>query len=170
MAAYEKMVSKNHDINLDQIRKFHRLIFHLTKPNIAGEFRNGPVFIIGSKYIPPPSQYEVKLLLEELMNWYAEKKVIYHPVLLACLFHLRFITIHPFEDGNGRITRLISNQILFQNNSPMFDLDTRFRKSYYRALENSNFNHDEMYFVSWFFRRYIGFVEKNLMNLGFFEK
>lgn len=167
MATYEKMVNNHHAVDLNQIRKFHRHIFQSSKPNIAGSFRNGPVFISGSKYIPPVSRFEVDLLLEELISWYEGNENIYNPALLACLFHLRFISIHPFEDGNGRITRLVTNQILFQKQYPMFDLDTKYRKSYYNALENSNVKHDEMYFVSWFFRRYLTFVEKTLKNLGF---
>ncbi len=167
MTAYVEMVSRHHNMDLEQILKYHKQIFQSTKAHLAGSFRNGPVFISGSKYIPPTSKYEVDLLLGELLTWYENNSTIYDPALLACLFHLRFVSIHPFEDGNGRITRLLTNQILFQKQYPMFDLDAKFRNSYYNALENSNVKQDEMYFVSWFFRRYITFIKGTLHNLGF---
>lgn len=52
--------------------------------------------------------------MSDLVDWYneAEAEGKYTPVELASLFHYRYIRIHPFEDGNGRIARLMVNYIL----------------------------------------------------------
>lgn len=55
-------------------------------------------------------------------------------------------------DGNGRITRLIMNYILYNKNYPMYDLPYSIRKSYYKALEKSNIKKDKKHFVGWFIR------------------
>lgn len=61
--------------------------------------------------------FEVKSLMAELINWLeleGDKKEI-HPVIIAALFHIRFVTIHPFDDGNGRMSRILMNMILMSN-------------------------------------------------------
>ena len=52
--------------------------------------------------------------MSDLVDWYneEEQKGILTPFELATLFHYRYIRIHPFEDGNGRIARLMVNYIL----------------------------------------------------------
>jgi Fic family protein len=74
----------------------------------------------------PPS--EVPEAMHALLNWLnaeADKIKRYdrkamHPALLAFEFHLRFLTIHPFHDGNGRMARLLSNLILIAFGYPPF--------------------------------------------------
>jgi Fic family protein len=77
-----------------------------------------------------------------------------NPVELAALAHLKFVTIHPFADGNGRVSRLMMNFILHRHGYPMFNIDHRRRNSYYRALERSQLVKDERVFTAWFFRWY----------------
>lgn len=61
---------------------------------------------------------ETAALMADLVEWYNEEeaKGKLSPVELAALFHYRYIRIHPFEDGNGRIARLIVNYILARDN------------------------------------------------------
>ena len=167
MQVYEQMISKKENFSLDLILEYHKQLFQLTKPNHAGSFRNGPVFISGSEYTPPASRFEVDLLFKELLEWFHSMKKEYNPIFLAAIFHLRFVTIHPFEDGNGRITRLLTNYILFWKDFPLFDLDAKYRKTYCNALERSNLKENEMWFISWFFPRYITYIEKTMKSLGF---
>ena len=56
------------------------------------------------------------------------------PIELASLFHYRYIRIHPFEDGNGRISRLIVNYILYRHGYPMIVVRTKDKKNYLAAL------------------------------------
>ena len=167
MQVYEQMVSNQETLSFALILKYHKQIFQLTKPNHAGSFRNGPVTIGGSDYIPPPSRFEVDLMFRDLIEWYFSKKKIYNPVFLAAIFHLRFVSIHPFEDGNGRITRLLTNYILYWEDFPLYDLDAKYRKAYYNALERSNMKNNEMHFISWFFPRYITYIKKTMTSLGY---
>lgn len=63
---------------------------------------------------------------------------------------------YPFGDGNGRITRLITNYILHKNDYPMFDIDAKIRYQYYNALEKADMAFaTEFPFIQWFFKNYI---------------
>jgi Fic family protein len=166
MQVYEMMIAENRTLSLDMILDWHKRLFQLTKPTHAGAIRNAPVFIGGSKFTPPPSRDEIDILLNEVFTWYPSKSLTYIAVYTAALMHFRFVLIHPFEDGNGRITRLLMNYILYQNGWPMFDLDPKHRIAYYNALERANLKDDEMYFISWFIPRYIKYATKTLESLG----
>jgi Fic family protein len=74
-------------------------------------------------------------------------------VRLAGLTHLKFVTIHPFGDGNGRLSRLLMNYVLNKNGYPMLIIPYSQRKSYYTALERSQLKKDENIFILWFFKR-----------------
>ena len=64
------------------------------------------------------SPVDTPVLMNDLLDWYNENKEIQHPVQLAAEFHYKFVCIHPFDDGNGRVARLIMNYILLKNNYP----------------------------------------------------
>lgn len=149
------------NLNMQIILKWHRDIFRETKKDIAGKIRNHDVGIAQSKFIPP-MHLELEILLKEFFDWYNKEKENIHPVELAALVHLKFVTIHPFGDGNGRISRLIMNFILKDNNFPLLDIPYTKRTSYYNALERSQINKNENIFVQWFFRRYLAEYKKYL--------
>lgn len=58
----------------------------------------------------PPDHSEVKALLNELISYVNDSDD--HPILKAAVIHYQLVTIHPFEDGNGRTARIISNYYL----------------------------------------------------------
>ena len=93
-------------------------------------------------------------MLREFFKWYSKNKVSLHPVELAALVHLKLVTIHPFADGNGRISRLMMNLILNNNKFPMLNIRYEKRGSYYTALERAQVKKDESIFLNWFFKRY----------------
>jgi len=72
------------------------------------------------------SMEETPALMSDLVRWYneEEQKGVLSPVELAALFHYRYIRIHPFEDGNGRIARLLMNYILLRHDYPMIVIRT----------------------------------------------
>ncbi len=154
MNVYEKMLEYKADIDLIQILNWHDIIFNLTKPGIAGIYREWEVSISGSHHVPPPAS-KVLELMENLISWYNNKKQSMEPVLLACLFHLQFIDIHPFGDGNGRLGRLLMNFILQKNDFPMFIITPKMKSGYFKAIERSLTKKDEVIFVNWFFTKYI---------------
>lgn len=86
------------------------------------------------------SPEETPALMTDLVDWYneAEQSGEYTPVQLAALFHYRYIRIHPFEDGNGRIARLMVNYILARHGYPMIVVRSRNKDEYIEALHQTD--------------------------------
>jgi Fic family protein len=142
------------DLDFQIILYWHKKLFEQTKPDIAGKLRQHQVRISGSKF-KPPIPIEVYPLVMELIKWYNRNKSKMNPVMLAGLMHLKFVTNHPFGDGNGRVGRLVMNFILHRHMYPMMNIPYVNRTSYYNALERSQLKKDENIFVHWFFRRFV---------------
>ncbi len=134
--------------------EFSSKLFNKTKPEIAGKLRTYRVGIGQSRFIPPP-HVEVYPMLTEFFQWYNKNKNKLHPVELASLAHLKFVTIHPFGDGNGRISRLIMNFILDRKKYSMLDIQYEERNGYYNSLERSQLKKEERIFLQWFVKKYI---------------
>jgi Fic family protein len=148
------MLNYEKDLNLRVILNWHKNLMQETKKDIAGKIRNHNVEIAQSKF-KPPMHIELDALLKEFFDWYNKEKKKLHPVELAALVHLKFVTIHPFFDGNGRISRLMTNFALKKNKFPLLDIPYTKRSSYYNALERSQIHKDDRIFVKWFFKRYL---------------
>jgi Fic family protein len=91
----------------------------------------------------------------DFFRWYTKNEERLHPVELAALVHLKFVTIHPFGDGNGRISRLMMNFVLNKKEYPMFSISYEGRTSYYNALERSQIKKESNHFLLWFIKKYI---------------
>ena len=110
----------------------------------AGTYKTRPNSVItqtGERF-DYASPEETPSLMYDLIRWYneEEKSGNFSPVELAALFHYRYIRIHPFEDGNGRIARLIVNFILLRHNYPMIVVLSRKKKAYLNALGLADVN------------------------------
>ena len=83
---------------------------------------------------------ETPALMSDLVDWYndAERSGKFTPIELAAIFHYRYIRIHPFEDGNGRIARLMVNYILTRHDYPMIVVRSRKKKEYLEALHRTD--------------------------------
>jgi len=88
------------------------------------------------------SPKETPSLMGDLLKWYnsEEQKASLSPIELSALFHYRYIRIHPFEDGNGRIARLLVNYILLRHHYPMVVIPTADRKNYLNVLTQCDEN------------------------------
>lgn len=88
------------------------------------------------------SPEETPALMTDLIQWYnqAEADGKLTPVELAAMFHYRYIRIHPFEDGNGRIARLLMNYILLRHGYPMIVIRSKNKKAYLEALGKADKN------------------------------
>ncbi len=148
-----EIITTKKDFSLSLVLHWHKRLFQETRLEIAGKIREHQVAISGSKFIPP-SPVEIDPLLTDFFQWYKKNKSIIHPVELAALVHLKLVTIHPFADGNGRISRLAMNFILHQYGYPMVIIHYEGRTSYYTALERAQTKNQEFIFVQWLFRRY----------------
>jgi len=155
------MIKYDKKINISTLIYWHKKLFQFTKKDKAGLIRTYPVRIGGSRHLPP-EPFDLDLLIKKFFNWYNQNKNKMHPVHLAALVHFKFVSIHPFGDGNGRITRLLMNYVLNNNGYPMLIIDYTQRKGYYTALERSNIKNDESIFTLWFFRRYLKENKKHL--------
>jgi len=156
---FYEMLHYKQKITLATILHWHKELFQQTKQDSAGRIRNYDVKISGSKFVPP-NAIEINILLRGFFQWYNQNKNILHPVHFAALVHLKFVTIHPFGDGNGRISRLLLNYVLNKNNYPMLVINYSERNSYYNALERSQLTNDENIFTLWFFKRYVNEYKK----------
>ncbi len=125
-------------ISLELMLELHRIIFSNSK-SFAGQFREkgtevgirdgtGNIIHLGA----PSSR--VKTLLTELVKWYNQNKKKLPPIALAAVIHNQFEYIHPFEDGNGRVGRLLMNNILIKNKMPPVSISMDSRKEYYEVL------------------------------------
>ena len=108
----------------------------------AGRYKTRPNSVItryGDRF-EYASPEETPALMADLVDWYNEEeaKGKLSPVELATLFHYRYIRIHPFEDGNGRIARLIVNFILARHDYPMIVVRSRGKKEYLEALHQAD--------------------------------
>ncbi|MBI5347130.1 MAG: Fic family protein [Candidatus Aenigmarchaeota archaeon] len=148
------MLKNKKEINLHMILEWHYNLFRDTKPGIAGKIRNYQVAITGTD-VELPSPVEITPLLREFFSWYNRNKEKMHTVELAALVHYRFVSIHPFGDGNGRISRLLMNFILHKHGFPMLDISYKNRDSYYTALGRSQKKKQEYIFVQSIIKRYI---------------
>ncbi len=150
---YEILESRK-DLTLQTAADWHWKLFWQTKPDIAGKIRKYQVAISGSKFMPP-SPVEVFPMLAEFFRWYGKNKDRLYPAELAAIAHLKFVTIHPFGDGNGRVSRLIMNFVLNGKGYPMMDIPYEARNSYYNALEKSQTRNEDRIFLQWFVKKYI---------------
>ena len=66
--------------------------------------------------------------------------------MISALAHLRFVSIHPFSDGNGRTARLLMNLILLQNGYPITIIKKEDRVEYIKAIETFQDSGDDTVF------------------------
>ena len=97
-----------------------------TQPNSV-RLPNGELF----EYTAPQ---EVPIQMQELMEWYRDEQSGLHPVTLAAIFHYKFVCIHPFDDGNGRVSRLLMNYVLLAHKLPPVVIKSSDKQNYLHAL------------------------------------
>ncbi|WP_319563042.1 Fic family protein [Marispirochaeta sp.] len=137
-----KIINQKEEISETVIRDCHRIILKGIDDLEAGAYRRTNVRIIGARLIPPQA-IKVKNKMNDLLSWYYENKHTKPPAILASRFHYRFVCIHPFIDGNGRVARLLMNLILMANGYPPAIILKVDRKRYYRVLNEANAGNDE---------------------------
>ncbi|MBU1197616.1 Fic family protein [Candidatus Micrarchaeota archaeon] len=126
-------------VSIPLVLELHRLVFRNSKP-FAGRLRGRGVEVVigdgrGNVIHRGAPSTQVRSLLGKLVKWYGENKKKYPPLVLAAVVHNQFENIHPFQDGNGRVGRLLLNNILLKHGLPPLNIELRNRQEYYAALQ-----------------------------------
>ncbi len=124
-------------INKKFMLKLHELITRNIDDNTAGNFRRISIGISGSKWEPVPA-ISVQEELDDLLKWYKGGKEKINPFELAGIFNHRFLQIHPFVDGNGRVARELFNFILQRAGFPPIIVPVIRRDDYMDYLEKAD--------------------------------
>ncbi len=137
--------AKEH-ISLELIKNIHKIVFKNSK-HFAGKFRKkGEEVVVMDGYgrvvHEGASQARIAHLLKQLVDWYQKHKDKYPGIVLAAVVHNQFENIHPFADGNGRVGRILLNNILIRHNLPPINVDFDNRGEYYSSLQTYEKAHD----------------------------
>ncbi len=105
-----------------------------------GEYKKHPnsVLLPDGNMFYYASPEETPALMGDLIAWYHQNKDIIHPVRLAALMHYKLVRIHPFDDSNGRTTRLVMNFILMQNGYAPLVIESKKKENYLTALNKAD--------------------------------
>ena len=163
----------NEDLNLEKIFAWHHAMFEkgysgFSKIKVA-EFRGeGPMQVVSGDYgnekihYEAPPFYKLEQEMNSFIKWFNETPTSLEK---AAITHLWFVIIHPFDDGNGRITRALTDRVLSKLEKSSFSKIYTMSKSiyedrigYYNALDKTTgrFQKDELlditYWMEWFFK------------------
>ena len=150
--------------SINELKKVHGIMTYLTVEE-SGEFRKGAEGVFdGDKCIficPPPEM--VNKLMNDLFKWLNDNKNTIHPLILSSIFHYEFVFIHPFSDGNGRMSRLWQNAILnkWKNIFEYLPIESqihKYQKRYYDAIMTCNTNGNSNMFIEFM----LDMIEKTL--------
>lgn len=127
---------KSHQfITEEDILAIHKIILRGIMDDWVGKYRKTQVFIRGVD-VEFPDAKNVPQLMKKFIEWLADQQNK-HPVRVASDSHLKFESIHPFVDGNGRVGRLLMNLILQINGYPMTIIRMEERTEYLKALNTA---------------------------------
>lgn len=162
------------DINQNTILQLHRDLYKYTGYSYGGEFKNSQNFIEeenekGEKKIrfTPLSPVETPIAIEDLCKNYNElvNNESCDLLVLIPIFILDFVSIHPFNDGNGRMSRLLTLLLLYKANYmvgkyiSIEKIIEETKDSYYDTLEKSSTNwHNNENDYSYFVEYYLGII------------
>ncbi|MBX2964036.1 MAG: Fic family protein [Cyclobacteriaceae bacterium] len=136
----EDLVSVQYKLKAADILSVHALVLQRIEKEFAGRYRTSGVRISGANFVPP-NALKIHDYMDELIEWVNKETKKLHPVVMATIFHHRFVWIHPFFDGNGRTVRLIFNLLMMKAGYPPAIILKNDRKKYYDALNKAN-QHD----------------------------
>ncbi|MBU1197289.1 Fic family protein [Candidatus Micrarchaeota archaeon] len=148
-------------ISMDFFLNLHEIIMAEYGETGPGSIRDVPAFIylkslekveeIGFRPSPPDM---IRKKLEELVVWYNANIGKLNAIEFASLLHLRFYMIHPFKDGNKRISRLLLNKAFLDSGYPMLNISKQ-SMDYFDALIRSVERKAERPFVEFVYARFI---------------
>ncbi|MCL2097429.1 MAG: Fic family protein [Bacteroidales bacterium] len=137
-----------------------------TFDSTKGDYRLLNVFA-GARRFPDSSKVPalMKALVSEINAKIGTVQTFNQKCELAFEIHYRFVSIHPFADGNGRTTRLLMNYILTLFDLPIFYVFKGSRISYIKSLERARETENPTVFYDFMYRQYKKFIEKELKTV-----
>ena len=130
-------LSANKPLEESDILELHRLFYEKIDSEKAGHYRTMPVFISGSKYaVSSPAKVESDM--KKFVKWFNDNEHKLPTPEFAALAHQKFVFIHPFIDGNGRVARLILNLALIRGEYTIALIPAILRHEYVQSLELSH--------------------------------
>ena len=148
----------------EMICELHKVLVrntHKNRPITIGAYRKGPIYVVngqGQVVYEGPAASAVGDMMDSYVGWLNGTAEM-HPLLKAALAHLYFVHVHPFDDGNGRSARALSNLYLlkqdyqfinFLSPSDYFD---HHRSEYYRAIQNAEaHDSDATFFILYYLK------------------
>ena len=182
IAGYREVLATVHDsyeyipIRPNNILQLHRDLYSFSSSDTGGRFKNTDNVIAESdkdgqqrvRFMPVPA-FQTSEAMENLCNEFnnAIERAEYDPLLLIPMFILDFLCIHPFNDGNGRMSRLLTLLLLYRSGYivgkyvSMEMLIEKTKETYYEALQNSSIEwHNGQSDYASFVRYYLGVVLK----------
>lgn len=172
------------DLSLDRLLSWHAALFPLGYSGIhkisAGQLRDdrlGPMQVISGAigrekvhFEAPPASC-LRSEITQFLNWFNASQSL-DPYLKAGIAHLWFVTVHPFDDGNGRIGRAIADMALSradQSRDRFYSLSSQImkeRQGYYLHLERSQKGSlDATEWLAWFLQCLINAIDSANSNL-----
>ena len=142
--AVDLIFKKKFRITEKSIIELHSILVRNT--GVKTGYKTLPNFLLTRKTRTTPPE-KVAEEMGKLIDWYNSEKNI-HPLKKAAIFHGRFEKIHPFEDGNGRVGRMLINIMLINSGYPPLIIRKTQRIAYFSALEASDSGHFEK--LEWF--------------------
>ena len=150
----EEVVRKEEPLTEALIRELHKIILpepyatdavtpdgkKTSKQVVPGAYKTQPnhVRTAGGGVFRFAEPFEVPAKMRDLLAWSREAGEKEHPLVHASEFHYEFVRIHPFDDGNGRMARLLMNFVLMRRGFPVVVVLTERRDDYLRALERAD--------------------------------
>jgi Fic family protein len=177
----------NAPLTLERLNGWHAALFPLGYSDIrkitAGDLRKGDIRVV-SGYIgkekthfeAPPArtlQKNIRIFIDWFNNAKGEEGL-----LRAATAHLKFVTIHPYDDGNGRLSRAISDMAMAQDEKILFrsySLSAQImkeRSSYYQILESVQKSQKDLTdWYEWFIKMFINALSnsKEIIAQAFFK-
>lgn len=140
--AYDYMMdlaSRKQPLTQSIIRDLNRLSIAKTHADWAGVYRVVEAWPNGLETEPYMEPFEIPAAMGDLVDWANENRSRLHPVKYAADLHLKFVSIHPFRDGNGRTARLLMNLALTEAGYPVINVfpDKKSRNEYMDILAMS---------------------------------
>lgn len=135
---------ENFDLSHDLICKIQSMVVcNLLRKDYVGKYRKEPVFVNdpvqGKTVYLPPDAKDVFDLMNELIEFINSNEKRIDPLILAGIFHKQMVVIHPFMDGNGRTTRLLTKVLLVNlgiNTFPLFSFENFYNNNVSKYFQN----------------------------------